>query len=261
MKYFFTKYGKVLKFIKISYQQPTQVPCEMNASTVDCPICMDVIEMTKNCVTTECGHCFHASCLMSNVAHNGFGCPYCRTSMAEEPQNDEDDDEESNSNWSDVSEEDELYDDYALRGLRFMTNNLEGVTHDILDVYEENVYNEDLEQENRVENTENNVPTPSYITEKLASEGITMEDLVKCLLLNHQEYDNQNNDFERKDDDVFGKMRIIISNYSPDEPAEPAPRPISSNSAPIPSLAPSVTVAEPKTPVTIQDSRIACDVL
>jgi hypothetical protein len=55
----------------------------MTTPCPDCPICMEQIEsFTKNCVTTECGHCFHTSCLMTSVAHNGFGCPYCRTAMA-----------------------------------------------------------------------------------------------------------------------------------------------------------------------------------
>ena len=58
---------------------------------IECPICMDQIEEGKNRITTECGHCFHASCLMTNVAHNGFGCPYCRTAMAEEVEDEEED--------------------------------------------------------------------------------------------------------------------------------------------------------------------------
>ena len=56
------------------------------SAQIDCPICLDCIETSKNCVTTECGHCFHTSCLMTSVAHNGFGCPYCRAKMAEEPE-------------------------------------------------------------------------------------------------------------------------------------------------------------------------------
>ena len=52
------------------------------SENAECPICMDCILDTKNRVTTECGHCFHTNCLMTSVAHNGFGCPYCRTAMA-----------------------------------------------------------------------------------------------------------------------------------------------------------------------------------
>jgi hypothetical protein len=51
-------------------------------NTDECPICMEGIDATKNCLTTECGHRFHTSCLMTNVATNGFGCPNCRATMA-----------------------------------------------------------------------------------------------------------------------------------------------------------------------------------
>lgn len=58
---------------------------------MDCPICMEVIGETNN-ITTECGHCFHASCIMTNVSRNGFSCPCCRAQMAEEEEYDEEDD-------------------------------------------------------------------------------------------------------------------------------------------------------------------------
>lgn len=233
---------KIIHCIKVYQSYPTS---KMNACTLDCPICMDVLDMSKNCVTTECGHCFHASCLMANVAHNGFDCPYCRTAMAEEPEISEA--ESDGESWSETTDEDEneVYDDYALRGLRFMSNNLEGVDHDILDVHDEN---EEIRQE-EIQNN-NNTPSAAFITEKLVSQGITMEQLVKCLMLNHEEYADNRNQFlslERIDNDVFGKMRIIISNYRPedDQPATPVPRPAEPISTPL--MPPT---AEPKTPTT-----------
>jgi hypothetical protein len=207
----------------------------------ECPICMDAIDVTKNCVTTECGHCFHASCLMSNVAHNGFGCPYCRTSMADEPESDGEDDDESQSWYSDDEEDRELYDEYALRGMRFMMNNLNGQAHDILDVHDENEYENELRAV--VEGNYSNVPNASYISQKLIAQGVTMEDLVMVLMNDHAEYDqpNLNELLNDKDSEIFGKMRIIISNYSPeereneniDESAPIVPRPIEPVSAPI----------------------------
>jgi hypothetical protein len=224
--------------------------CGMNIAS-DCPICMDAIDINKNCITTECGHCFHASCLMTNVARNGFGCPYCRAAMAEEPDDDEDSEDE-NDIWSDdSSDEGELYCDYALRGLRFMMNNLEGINHDILDIHDER---EDEEEERRIneenQNTNNNIPNAAYVTEKLVSQGVTMEQLVKSLLfVNHDEYTynyNYNENLDDVNNIIFGKMRIIISNYSPDDqPATPVPRPVEPVSAPIPS--PTPAIAEPKT--------------
>ena len=70
----------------------------------ECPICMDPIEGAKNSITTECGHAFHATCLMTSVAHNGFGCPYCRTAMAEVPEEEDDeDDEDTKLRWKVLS--------------------------------------------------------------------------------------------------------------------------------------------------------------
>lgn len=52
----------------------------------ECPICMDAIDMAKNCATTECGHCFHTSCLVRNVKVNGMNCPCCRTAIASDDE-------------------------------------------------------------------------------------------------------------------------------------------------------------------------------
>lgn len=173
----------------------------------DCPICMEVISGTNNQVVTECGHAFHTSCLMTNVAHNGFGCPYCRSILAEQPKKDED--EEDDDEWVDDDEEDEeLYDDYALRGMRWLfqrTNNEE------LDEEEDEV--EEAIQEN------DSIPKPSvnFLTQKLLQQGITMEELVKTLLLEHEEYEDVEEECERACDTLFGKVRIIISNYKPED--------------------------------------------
>ena len=186
----------------------------MSQSHIECPICMDNVELNKNCVTTECGHCFHASCLMRNVAHNGFGCPYCRTAMAEDVEEDEDEEEEEDDD-SEWSEESVMFDDYALRGLRFFTDNLEGTEHDEEDTLEEKEDEEEIaEQLVQQENDESVIrPSPEFIAEKLVSQGVTMEQLVKALLINHREYAAEEEEFSRLDDELFGRFRIIISNY------------------------------------------------
>jgi len=177
---------------------------------VECPICLDCIDVLKNCVTTECGHCFHASCLMRSVAHNGFGCPYCRTAMAEEVA--EEDDEEDTV-WSEVSgEEEELFQDFALRGFRFFMNNVEGAEHEEEDIAVEEEAIRTAVQEEILPAK----PTAAFITQKLVEQGITMEHLLKVLLRDHDEYDSHDEEFEQIDDDVFAKLRIIISNYEPE---------------------------------------------
>jgi hypothetical protein len=177
----------------------------------ECPICMDPIEGNKNCVTTECGHIFHAKCLMTSVAHNGFGCPYCRTAMAEVPEDEDDDDDDD----YDDDEDNEDYDDDALRGLRLFTNNLNGEEHDEEDIEEENVYLQD-DENTEPQEPQAPVPTASFIANKLIQQGFTMEDLVKIMLQQHEEYQSQSEYLERVDDELFGKMRIIISNFTPE---------------------------------------------
>jgi len=170
----------------------------------ECPICMDDIQLSLNSVTTECGHCFHTSCLMRNVAHNGFGCPYCRTIMAEIPK--EEYDEE---NWNDEEIE---YEEYLLRGFRLFFNNINGMNHDEDDIMDEN---EDEEEMEIVEERETIIkPSPAFIVKKLCEKGITMEHLVKIILNNdHEEYINNEDEFKLIDNEIFGKIRAIINNY------------------------------------------------
>lgn len=61
----------------------------------DCPICMEVVQTNINRVITECGHIFHTQCLLTNIVHNGFGCPYCRTEMVPEELLRSEEDEEN----------------------------------------------------------------------------------------------------------------------------------------------------------------------
>jgi len=201
---------------------------------IECPICMDNIDLKKNCITTECGHCFHASCVMRNVAQNGFACPMCRTAMAEEPE------EEENSVWSEVTNEEEMFDDFALRGFRFFMNNIQGVEHDHEDELEEQ---EDMEEAAEEVQQAPAKPTVAFVAQKLVEQGVSMEDLLKVLLRDHEEYDAEDEEFERVDDDVFGKIRIIVSNYEP--LAEPRPE-VAEQQAPEPEQQPIDNSAQPK---------------
>ena len=188
------------------------------SSQNECPICMEVIEGSKNCVTTECGHCFHSNCLMKSVAHNGFGCPYCRTVMAETP-------EDEVSLYTDMSDEYELYDDDALRGLRLFTNNLQGIAHDNDDMAEEDEYDNMVQEDDNQSEPDESIPSIEFVSNKLREQGFTYEQLVSCLLnRDHQEYENDN--LERLESEVFGKIRIVVSNYTPGQDA-PLPQVVS----------------------------------
>lgn len=180
-------------------------------TVVECPICLDEIEGEKNKVVTECNHCFHSSCLMKNVVHNGFGCPFCRTAMAEIPDDNSDDSDDEYDDWS----ANVVDNNYALQGMRMLFQRAEGEEVEEYGAYEE----DDLEFEDEEDEEEDVKPSVDYIVEKLIQRGVTMRDLVSsCLIGNHEEYQSEEQ-LHRTDGEVFGKMRIIISNYVPPAPA------------------------------------------
>ena len=184
-------------------QNPTEE--RMTTEQIDCPICFDSIG-EKNNITTECGHKFHASCLMTNISRNGFGCPCCRAVMAEEPDDDSDDDS-SLPLSDDETEIEEIFadNDDALRGLRLLTNLLEGNEHDQEDVVAEYQYVQQKE--------EDSPPTLDLVSILLAQQGITFENLVANALMEHDEYEDNMELLDRATDDLWGKLRIIISNF------------------------------------------------
>ena len=181
-------------------------------NVVECPICYDEIDVLKNCVTTECGHQFHCSCLMKNSATNGFSCPMCRSVMAEELDSESDEDEDEESLEDDFNE----IEDNALTSFRMFHQQLAGE-----EVEEEPLQeDEDNLSQSLSQSLEPIVkPTAALIAARLVIEGYTTEDLVKCLLLEHEEYEADADEHERCADQMFGKFRQIISNY-PRERAE-----------------------------------------
>jgi len=184
---------------------------------IECPICLDEINLTQvsNRVTTECGHTFHCNCLMQSCATMGFGCPYCRTAMATAPEEDEESENEEDE------EEQEPFSDDVLRGFRFFFNNVNNEEHDHEDVLEQQEDEEEAEAE-----AEAVLPKPSaaFITAALVAQGVTMEQLVKILLQDHDEYEDEELEFDLIDEEVWGQMRTIISNYQPQQQDQEQPQ-------------------------------------
>ena len=189
----------------------------------ECPICMDVVEGLNNRVTTDCGHTFHCSCLMQNAAHNGFGCPYCRTMMAEEPK-DEDDEDNEDDEWitDDESDEDEVFDNNALTSFRMFHQHLAG------EEIEESGSDSDSETEQQEEELEegeivededgeeeDRMPDAAYVTQKLIERNVTMEDLVKHVLWDSQTnfFGEDYNEYRGRSNEVYGQFRAIISRF------------------------------------------------
>lgn len=185
---------------------------------IECPICYEEINPLKNCVTTECGHQFHCKCLMQNSATNGFSCPMCRSIMAEELEDSDSDNEDEGEYEDEEDEEDEAgeIDDNALTSFRMFHQQLAGD-----EVEEEPLEELELELEEAAAEEIEPRPCSTFIAEKLAAQGVTLEDLVKCLLIEHEEYEPESEVNDRYSDQMFGKFRQIISNY-PRQQAEQA---------------------------------------
>ena len=133
-------------FLAVNTKVVESVPMPvLSPDPVECPICMEVIITTKNIVVTECGHTFHCSCLMANVAHNGFSCPYCRTAMAEEVDNESSEYEGDESITDSVNAA--IHEDDMLRGFRMFHNLSDGIEHEEVDIDDEKFYQAYLEQE------------------------------------------------------------------------------------------------------------------
>ena len=98
--------------VQTQVQNQSVAQMQVAQAVDECPICLEEIVGLKNRVTTECGHTFHCRCLMTNAAHNGFGCPFCRAELAdavEDSDDDEDeyDDEDGPARYEDDSDDDE----------------------------------------------------------------------------------------------------------------------------------------------------------
>jgi hypothetical protein len=158
---------------------------------------------------------------MQNIAHNGFGCPYCRVKMADTKEDElgcwQDDDEDE-----EISVISSVFGDDVLATFRMFHQQLNGeeVEEDDEDEDEESSDDEDEEDDEHFI-----MPDSNFVTQKLQERGITMEDLVKDIL--YQEHSNwgQNYDeFERRSSEIFGQFRAVITGYTRHQRPQPEPR-------------------------------------
>jgi len=176
------------------------------------------------------------------VAHNGFGCPYCRTKMAEEIEDNpeyEDDEYDDDDDYDDADEYDDDDYDYQeeeririnanetriVAGLRWLFNR---VNNEETIVYEEEDDSIDHEiirarRQRRVmirpETPEMPPPSPKpsveYLSKKLVEQGVTIEDVLKSVLFQHADYESMEYELSIADDELFRKLNILIRNYEP----------------------------------------------
>ena len=191
--------------------------------TSDCPICYESINPAKNCVTTECGHSFHTSCLLKHTAFNGYGCPYCRTELATKKDVDVDPDDEDPYRMREVEADDALretaerevadqYDQYVLDGCRwmFLRANNEDIydTDPYTDAYErwqiqmdENCRNFEIEMERKTD----------LIMKELAKiNAFSYEDLVKGYLFWNQAHFCDSAQFEFHNRKVTNTLKSVV---------------------------------------------------
>ena len=82
--------------------------CDPQGTNEECPICYDEITNKANKTITECGHCFHSSCLIKHAVLTNTGCPMCRQQLAdiEESESESDTNSYSDSESDDYDEDD-----------------------------------------------------------------------------------------------------------------------------------------------------------
>jgi hypothetical protein len=189
----------------------SQINQELNTITemaVVCPICLENISGSKNMVITECGHSFHCNCLMTNVSHNGFKCPYCRTKMCE---NDDSEEEDSESTETD-SVYTEIYEDDMLRGLRLFNNIINGEEHTEEDISEERFYAAYLEM---VEQNNNGDGDESTVLEDINDDDSTVwEDT------DDEGYNDNTNFVNRYQEQCYNGSRFYNPEYLAEEEKE-----------------------------------------
>jgi hypothetical protein len=189
----------------------------MNNETIidECPICLDELDLTKNCIITECGHKFHCSCFMRHSAIQGFNCPYCRSITAEQQveeddedddEDDEDDDEEDIHDWEEGAAEEIENNEPPFVGIRRMFAEAEAEALDA-----------DYVREREREMADEVVPSLQYMITKLTARNYTLEDFVRLLLVDYESSelvgDHYNTDTGKDYMDAFGDIAEIIEDY------------------------------------------------
>lgn len=75
------------------------------AEVTECVICYESIGV-KNCCTTNCGHQFCFTCIATSMQYNN-ACPYCRASLVDMPEGDDESEEDEEDESDDESEEED----------------------------------------------------------------------------------------------------------------------------------------------------------
>lgn len=154
-----------------------------------CPICLDDIELCAyNYIKTECKHCFHATCFLTNTQRNGYGCPCCRKEIIPSIIDD-------NSSINEVNNYDPVQ-DLSLLAFRYLiarTEN-ESIEENNNDDDSDSVWTmeDEMYQRGHIIHGQQNAPNLSIenIANKFRLIGLNYEDIVALYVLPHK--DNAN---------------------------------------------------------------------
>jgi hypothetical protein len=176
-----------------------------------CSICLDDLNGLINRLTTDCNHCFHTTCFLQHVSHNGFNCPNCRNQIIEEPECDDDDesyyDEEEDAEYAEYEEYEEaeeaeeaengeIDESHLLRGSRWLFRRVEeddeddDEDDDDDDEYEDDDENNHMQYErghSRYSEEDLHPISLFEIGEKIKQCGITKDDMIAMLVFPHKD--------------------------------------------------------------------------
>lgn len=194
---------------------------------MECPICFESIT-SNNIITTECGHSFHSSCFLKNAAINGYNCPMCRTTLADEPEDDAEEDIEDDNSEDDlsfVSEDninDEMWDfnveEQTLQCFRwlFQRANGEELEGDSSLIQEEHNEEQEWHEENEIIRQEMKDNIENVLSGLHKTKAVSYEDLLNAFLYKDSNSKYKNNYrfnlySEESYKKVFGAINSISS--------------------------------------------------
>jgi len=114
--------------------------CDPHGTNEECPICYDEITNKANKTITECGHCFHSSCLIKHAILTNTGCPLCRQQLADIQEESESDSDSDSDYEEDSSDEDEDED----RPITAMVNRKRTIDHILAEFKRNNISDRQL---------------------------------------------------------------------------------------------------------------------
>ena len=155
---------------------------EERAKTIkECPICYETLNTCTNFIVTECGHKFHASCILKNVSVNGLNCPCCRYQMVEEEKTVVEEEKEDETIPPIIT--DETYTNriraYEIERIREQME-IHDDAYDDDNSQENGVISEETQHESEVHTSE--APSIWYVTKDLEARGVTMLHMVAAAL-------------------------------------------------------------------------------